>query len=330
MGILQFLLGRLPAPDVTAILVVGIALFAVSWIRPRRIVALPDGRRRRTLTVVGVGGSVLVLAAATTANILIASLAPGDATGYSGWWMRPLALGAVVLVLSGALAAVASEPRPLPGARAFTTQRRWQEAAPRGFAAAALAVAGTLGVTVMWQMAIATTPPQDGNFYGRTGAYVDLPIWMSFNNGTGYVSGVGWPNHLATAIALVGAAVIYCLVLIVDARRPLREAEPATVSKLRRSATARILMVLTLAGVLATFGAVWSFVGFTGRIVVGLGDGLQPDIVLGTGYAAFAQPMQLIGLAAQAVAVAVLLRLVVDTVRAAREPRRHVEAAGAR
>lgn len=74
--------------------------------------------------------------------------------------------------------------------------------------------------------------------------------------------------------------------------------------------------VILLAGVLATLGAVWSFVGFTGQIIVGLGDDIEPDVFLATGYADFARPMQYLGMAMQAASVALLLRVIVDTARA--------------
>ncbi|SDH73863.1 hypothetical protein [Agrococcus jejuensis] len=318
MGLLQYLLGSLPSPDVVAPLVAGIALAGISFVWRRPLVTLPEGaRRRRLLVAMGVGGSLVVVATSVVANALTASIGPLDATGYSGWWMRPLALGAAGIVLAVAAAALATEHAPAPGERALLPRRSWLAFASGPALVAVLAVAALLAATIAWQIRIAVDAPEDGAFYGRTGVHVDLPVWMPFTTGQGYVAGVGWPNHLATGVALAAVLALLWALLRGDAARPVPASEPAATTRSTRVATARVLTLVALGGVLATFGAVWAFVGFTGQIVVGVGDDLQPDVFLGTGYAMLARPMQAAGLAAQALAVAVLMRLAIDTTRAA-------------
>lgn len=131
MGFVQFVLGHLPAPDVTGILVVGVVMFAASLVMRRRVVELPVGRRRAGLAAVGVAGGAIVLIAATASSALAASLPAVDGSGYSGWWIRPLALGATLLVLIAILLMVLREKRPAPGSRALLPPRVWHDAAPR-------------------------------------------------------------------------------------------------------------------------------------------------------------------------------------------------------
>ena len=309
----------------------GLILFALSWIRPRRIVALPQaGRRTATLVWAGVAGSLLVVVVATAVSAIAVSTY--DASGFDGWWRRPAPLFAATVVVATAAVALRRTPLPAPGERTIVPHRPWNAFASRTLLWASGIAATLLALTAMWQIAIARTAPTDGPFFGNVPNYTDLPIYMGFNSGYGYLSGAGWPNHLATLLALALAAAVFVAVLHADANRPVFARATASSVRSERELTARLFTFILLGGLITTLGAVWMHTGSSGQALVGLGepwasaDQSNSPIFVAGGYDAIARPMNLLGYALQAGGVAFLLRLAVDTARAAFSVRRSIYA----
>ncbi|MBD8533641.1 hypothetical protein [Plantibacter sp. CFBP 13570] len=300
----------------------GLAIFALSWVRPRRIVSLPErGFRHTVLRWAGTAGAVAIVAAATLASAL--NVGVYDASGYDGWWRRPAPLVVATLLIVIAALALRRVPVPAPGERAITPLRAWNTFAPRVSLWIAGIAASLALVTATWQIASATTAPENGQFFGHVPDYSPLPIYTNFNNGFGYVSGSGWPNHLATVIVILLAALTLVLVLRTDANRPILARSTAPSVRPDRESTARVFTLLMLAGLTATLGAVWMHVGSAGTSLVGIDEYWVSENVSNTrlfidgGYSAIARPMNLAGYALQGAGVALALRIAVDTVRAA-------------
>jgi hypothetical protein len=300
----------------------GLALFALSWLLPRRIVSLPQvGYRRSALVWTGAVGPLLVVVAATVASSLAA--ATWDASGYDGWWRRPLPLLTAAVVVAIAGAALSRSPLPAPGGRAIAPMRSWLAFAPsRLLLGAAVCAAATL-IVIGWQIAIAVSAPAEGPFFGQVPAYTTLPIYMSFN-GFGYVPGAGWPNHAATVVVLGLACAVLVLALRADANRALASRSTAPSVTADREAAARLLVLVLLAGLIATLGAVLMHVGTSGLSTVGVqeqpvsDDASTTTLFVTGGYRAIAQPLNLTGYVLQGAGVALALRIAVDTLRAGR------------
>ncbi|MFT4231655.1 MAG: hypothetical protein QM606_02610 [Leucobacter sp.] len=301
-------------PPIEMALTLGAIFFALSWLRPRRIVSLPaSGRRAETLAWLGIAGSLIVVGVGSLTSWL-ATLNPsfsGD-----GWWQRPAPLLAAAAVMAIAVIALHREPLPSPGERLIAPRRRWWHFAPR-VPLWITATAGTLLLLMAgWQTLIGVSAPRDADHYGIGPGWTQLPGYTPIAQG--YFWGAGWPNHLATLVALVLAATAFALVLGGDANRPVPARRTAAQIAEEREATARLITFIGLGAVLLTLGAVWAFVGFVGQISIGIGlDELrQPVIEVGTGYGAFAPFMHLGGYVVQGIGAAVLLRLATDTLRA--------------
>ena len=312
----------------------GLVLFALSWVRPRRIVSLPQsGHRAVSLAWAGVAGSLLVVVVATTVSAIAVSTY--DASGFDGWWRRPAPLFAATLVVAAAAVALRRVPIPAPAERTIVPRRPWNAFAPRTLLWISGITATVLALTSVWQIAIATTAPVDGPFFGHVPDYTNLPIYMGFNSGYGYLSGAGWPNHLATLLVLVLAATVFFAALRRDANRPMFARATAASVRSERELTARLFTFILIGGLVTTLGAVWMHTGSAGQASVGLDERWvsetvsYPRIFMAGGYDAIARPMNLIGYALQAAGVAFLLRLSVDTVRAVLATRREGRAATA-
>lgn len=305
----------------------GLVLFGLSWVRPRRIVSLPQaGRRAEILAWAGVAGSLVVVLVATVVSALVVSTY--DSSGFDGWWRRPAPLFAATLVVAAAAVALRRVPHPAPGERSIVPRRPWCTFASRTLVWISGITAALLALTAAWQITIATTAPVDGPFFGHVPEYTNLPIYMSFNSGYGYLSGAGWPNHLATLVALLLAALVFITVLHVDANRPVFARATAASVRSDRELTARMFTFILLGGLVTTLGAVWMHTGSAGQALVGLDEEWvsatqsYPRIFIAGGYDSIARPMNLLGYALQAGGVAFLLRLSVDTARAALASRR--------
>ncbi|WP_104081759.1 hypothetical protein [Cryobacterium sp. Y11] len=305
----------------------GLILFALSWISPRRIVSLPHtGQRTATLIWTGVAGSLFVVVIATVVSAL--NVAIYDTSGFDGWWRRPAPLVAATLVVAVAAVVLQRMPLPAPGERTIVPRRHWYAFASRTLLWISGITATLLALTACWQISIATTAPVDGKVFGSVPEYSELPIYMRFNSGFGYLSGAGWPNHLGTLVALALACAVFVTVLRSDANRPLFARSTASSVRSERELTARLFTFILLGGLVTTLGAVWMHTGSAGTALVGLDErwvsenASFPRILIAGGYDVIARPMNLLGYALQAGGVAFLLRLAVDTVRAARATRR--------
>ena len=302
-------------------LTLGVIFFGLTWIRPRPIVALPvSGRRAPVLFWSGVVGSLAILAAATWTSWL-ATRNPLEGTG--GWWQRPAPLLFAAAVVLTTTYALRREPLPAPGERAISPRRSWWEFTPRALLWVTVLTAAVLFVTSMWQTLIGVALPDGANRYGIGPEDSGLPEFMTMQGGMGYVWGAGWPNHLATLAALAIAVAALALSLHRDANRPLFARSSASQVREERVATARLLLLLTLGGVLLTLGAVWAHTGFIGTISVSVfedtgGQRLPDRFNVGTGYGEFADFMHLGGYVVQGIGAALLLRLAVDLLRAHR------------
>ena len=304
----------------------GLILFALSWVSPRRIVALPlPGHRTTILIWAGVAGSLLVVVVATAVSAL--NVAIFDYSGFDGWWRRPAPLVAATVAVAVSAIALRRIPLPAPGERMVVPRRPWHAFASRTLLWISGITAALLALTAVWQIAIATTAPEDAEFFGHVSTFTQLPIYMRFNGGYGYLSGAGWPNQLATLLALALACAVFFAVLQADANRPLFARSTAASVRSERELTARLFTFLLLGGLVTTLGAVWMHTGSMGTATVGLDEQWVsenesfPRIFISGGYDMIARPMNLLGYALQAGGVAFLLRLAVDTVRAARANR---------
>ena len=304
----------------------GPPLFVLSWIHPRQTVSLPPvGYRRTALLWAGTAGSLLVVAVATWASAHADSVLGGS--GFDGWWRRPAPLVAATLVVAAAGLALRRVPLPAPGERVICPRRAWHAFASRALLWVSGITATLLAVTALWQIVIATSAPKEGPFLGTVPEYTTLPIYMSFNSGYGYVAGAGWPNHLATLMAIAIAFAVFFLVLRADVDRPLFARSSTPSVRAKRESTASLFGLILLAGLITTLGAVWMHTGFAGTSAIGLDvqwvSANHPDTLLIRGsYSAIARPMSLTGYLLQGTGVAFALRIAVDTMRAAHRTRR--------
>ncbi|KJC64881.1 hypothetical protein [Agreia bicolorata] len=316
----------IPPPEIA--LTLGVVLFALSWIRPRRIISLPRaGARTVLLAWVGIAGSLLVVVIATIVSAIAVASYAHPTSGFDGWWRRPVPLFIATVVVAIAALALRRMPLPAPGERAIAPRRPWHSFVSRMLLWISGIAAALLAVTALWQGAIGVSAPKGAQFLGNVPVPTDLPIFMTFNSGYGFVAGTGWPNYLPTLVVLAVAAVVFVVALRTDANRPLFARSWASSVRAERELTARVLTFILLGGLITTLGAVWMHAGSIGQGMIGLTDvrlnegldGSDPSaepVLIGSGYYAIARPMNLIGHFLQAAGVAFLLRLAVDTARA--------------
>ncbi|PPI26948.1 hypothetical protein C5D44_06290 [Rathayibacter sp. AY1B5] len=322
--LVTFLLNLVGVLPLEMALTFGLALFALSWLVPRRLVSLPQIRRRRsTLLWAATAGSVLMIVVASVTSGITAST--WDSSGYDGWLRRPLPLLVATLVVAIAGFALRRTPLPAPNERAIAPRRSWRAFTPQPLLWIAGIVAAVIVVVALWQISIAVSAPRSGPFFGQVPDYTSLPIYMSFN-GLGYVPGAGWPNHLATLLALVVAGVVLVVSLRAEANRPLAGRSTAPSVTADRESTARLLVLILLAGLITTLGAVLMHVGTSGMSAVGLDEQWVSEdtsitkLNITGGYSAIAGRMNLTGYVVQGAGVALALRIAVDALRGARRP----------
>jgi hypothetical protein len=317
---LRDLIDLLPPLEVASTF--GLVFFVLSWAFPRRLVALPSAAGRRSILIwTGTAGSLLVVAGATVASALAARRENIVYSGVDGWLGRPAPLLLATFVVAVAALVLSRSALPVPGDRAIVPRRSWLVFAPRPVLWVAAAAAILVALTALWQTAIATVAPDDGRFIGRVAEHSNLPIYMRFNQAYGYIAGVGWPNYLATLIALGIAVIVLIAALKSDANRPVSARTTMSGVRVDREQTARLLSLVLLGGLVTTLGAVWMHAGSIGEVSVGFeedwvsDDMSLPRLYVGGGYDAFAGPMNLAGYGLQGIGVALLLRIAVDTVR---------------
>ena len=315
---LRSLLGIFPI-EVAATL--GLVFFGLSWIRRRPIVTLPTGRCLKSLVLVGTGGALVVLVIASLTSWL-PTLDPD--TNAGGWWQRAVPLFTVILVFVAATPRLMREPAITAGERTITPRRHWWSYAPAALLWATGVLVLLLLLTLVWQIAIGVPLPDGADRYGIGPSTHGAPVYMEIHQGFGYVWGAGWPNHLATLIALILSFLALVLTLNIDANQSVFARTSAIELRQSQLATARILTTILLGGVLLALGAVWAFVGFNGDRAIGVGipeDDGTLTFNLGTGYQDFAGVMHWDGYVIQGLGAAVLLRLAVDVWREYRSKR---------
>ncbi|MBP1325606.1 hypothetical protein JOF28_000838 [Leucobacter exalbidus] len=302
--------------------------FLLSWVYPRRLLTIP-GRNPRTttLTALGIIGAGFVVAVASYTSWQSYLYAFPDPSGFGGWWRRAAPLAAVAVVLLLALLLLRREPRSRTGGHAIAPHHRWDAFARPAQLWTAVALAVLLLGTNIWQSLLGVSAPEGANFYGNTTAHpTQLPIYLPFQGGTGYLAGVGWPNHLGSILALVITTLLLIVALNDSANRPLPVQLPAAEARAQRTATSAMLLWITLGGLLLTLGAVWAHAGFIGEFtgVVTQYDpeqvapGSQQPFTAGTGYHDIAFIMHKGGYVIQGLGAALLLRVMTDTLRARR------------
>lgn len=309
-------------------LTLGLVFFALSWVLPRKIVNFPAlTSRTRTLVWLGTGGAFAVVAIATVTSWISQRQGYLGAVGFDGWWRRPAPLLATAIAMAVGAIALSRAPQPAPGERAIAPRHRWWHFAPRGLLGLAATGAALLFLTASWHTLIGVSAPSHVEKWDQPGT-LNLPIYFEAFGGAGYLPGAGWPNHLATLLALGATSLVLILALGRDANRPAARASAASV-RAERTATARVFVLLALGGILLTLGAVWAHIGFVGEGSIGLHVGDAPGaepVYVGTSYQAFARFMHLGGYVIQGLGAALLLRLGVDTLRAAAVRRRNAHA----
>lgn len=313
----------------------GVLFFALSWVVPRRIVTLPQSARRaKFLTRFGTIGALAILAVATFSSWLGYLYSFPDRSGFDGWLRRPAPLFAATAVVVVGACLLSREPRPAPGERGLAPRRPWWSFAPRVPIWTAAVIAAILVATTAWHALIGVSAAADANRFGNVPDQTQLPVYFEVLGGSAYVAGAGWPNHLATLLAVGTAAAALIAALAADANRPLGRLSAAGTSD-ERTATARTMVFLILGGLLLTLGAVWAHIGFAGDRSIGLDLIIEPadpdsaPIFVGSDYQAFAPLIHKGGYVIQGLGAALLLRLAVDSIRAARAARRDPTNSGA-
>ena len=301
--------------------VFGLFFFVLSWIYPRKIVSLPDAGLRATFLIrVGITGSLVVAFVGCAVNVTT----PADMTGFEGWWRRPAALFAASVVVAVSASILRFEPRATAG---IAPRRPWNTFGSRPLVWVSGIIASMLALTAVWQTAIATTAPEDGQFLGNVPAYSPLPIYMMFNGQFGYIAGVGWPNNLATLATLAFAVLVLVVTLRADANRPLPNHGFSTAARSAREMTARIFVLLILGGLIVTLGAAWMHAGEIGQMKIAIDDNyISKDhlVTFGGSYDMIALPLNYGGRLVQGLGVALLLRIAADTARAAARRRQRL------
>lgn len=329
----------IPTSLIETPLFIGLAIFAITWLRRAPWIALPHETRRRALLVrLGTFGPLAVAIVGVTVGA-IAAFSGYDSTGVAGWWRRPATMATAAIAIGIAAILLAREPLPAPGERAIAPRRHWWSLTPRPQLWWGIVASVLLALTSVWQGfttslltgggPLLSLPTADGGLEIRqvdpseqdipVGPFVDTP------------AGGGWLNNGVTLLVLLALVAVLVLSLSRDANRPV----PATASAPRvletRETTARVFVLIALGGTIITLGMLWMYVGFLGgwqvtvetpeetaSLSVPVGTGF---VGLRTGYAAFADIFRFGGWLLQGLGVAILLRLACDTWRAARRTR---------
>lgn len=333
---LRLALHAVPTQLLETPLIIGLVLFAATWVHRHPWIALPRSARRRAL-LVGLGsfGPLAVVGVALITGA-IAAFSGYDDTGVAGWWRRPAAMAAAALVIGIAAFMLSREPIPAPGDRVIAPRRRWWSFAPKTLLWLGGVAAVLLAVTSTWQGFTTTLLPAGGRLVGRPTPDGGLEIAPAASSEQGLPDGPfvdnpaggGWLNNGVTLLALLALLAVLIVTLARDANRPLARNEVPSIAEARK-ATARLLVLLALGGVLITLGMLWMYVGYLGSwsVIVETATETSQSVPAGsTGFvglrpefAAFAEIFRYGGWLLQGLGVAILLRLACDTWRASRK-----------
>lgn len=292
----------------------GLPLFALSLVYRKPLVTLPAGPRRKTLVYLGIAGSIAVLTSDISSQWIAED---GSFWATSNWWQRPISLAVAALVVIAAAFALRNIPLPSPGELTISPRRHWWAFSPRNLLWVIAVLTAFLLLTLAWHIAEAVNMT---NNLSQSWVGSDYPLIMMPTDVN------GWQDHLATLLALAAAAIALLLSLGADANRPIFARSSALDAREERTATARMFVLVTLGGLVLTIGAVLSYIGFTGQHMVvaydtrieKLSDYSTSISMTGDGYGSIAYHSLLLGgYVVQGIGAALLLRIVLDTARAA-------------
>lgn len=290
-------------------LVFGLLCFMLSWALPRRWVQLSGsaGRTRR-LRLIGVFGPVAILAACLVQSIVL-NVLPYTIGGVDPIYFDPAWLPRSVLLLTTALVVLAAGltlgRRDSTSDATVAPRRAWYRYAPHP----ALWLGGTasalIAITGIWQASISGNPRMLPDF--ASGELRDT------HGGAGAPdSAFGWSNNGPVLLALVALISVLVWAFSADANR-------ATETSESRTAAARLLSWIGLGGLLMGLGSSWANAWIPAEWILRfeLPDGSYGDF-LGSPYDGLISLLHPAAWALTSVSFGLLLRVAVDTLRAAR------------
>lgn len=300
-------------------LLFALLIFALSWLRPRPWVDLEGAGSRRTLlrrTVLS--GSLLILLPALSAQIALTF----SSTLWleAGWWVRPLPLALTALAVAGIGLALTGTSRP-PGLAADATaervtpsivpRRSWYTFAPRLALWLGTAAAALIAAACVWQGLQPRHPGKLPELGGDQG---------TFHMGGGSAIGPDWAfGWFGNAPALASLALLLLLwywVLAADANRPLGGAMPANLTKI---ASARVVSIVALAGLVLSLGVIWSqlWAPASWAVFMNAPDGTRGRLI-GSDYRGLVDGATMLGRVLEGPGLALLARLAIDSLRPGR------------
>lgn len=293
-------------------LVVGLLCFALSWIRPQPWLSFAGaGERTALLRLSGALGAGFVLIVALLAQIAL--LAMQTLWFDAGTWYRPLPLVTTLLAIAAIGLATSRAPRPGADAPTIAPRRPWHAFAPKpalwaGAGAGALLIAATV-----WQGLLPRHTEQLPELGGNQGVFhlggsAISPPWA-----------FGWAGNAPTLVAVAALFAVWIWALAADVGRPV---EPAAAAGPARTATARLVCGVALAGLTLGLGTVWSQVWAPPTWAVFMEEpGVGRGTFIGSDYRGLVDVVTVLGRALQGVGIALLARIAIDSWRAGRRPR---------
>lgn len=305
-----------------------VLVFALSWIVRRHSVILAGSARRiRTLKRVGIIGPLAILLAHSILGTIALFWPVGapmprwlpflPVTLVAETLNRPVALTAAAILLFIALLAFHREPVPPPGQRALSPKRAWYSYTPKTLLWAGLAVALLILFTSLWQ-AFAHTGTGSVEYLSNIGKTDPRRIPSSDPVGPPGAFGLASNAPAIVALFLLGGTLISTL--SIDANRPTPLGGNASEVRASRVSTARLLTWITFGALLLGLGAVLvaAWPPITYAVDVGDREEGTAGLFYGSSFQGMVDLMRMLAPILQGVGAALLLRVSVDTARAAR------------